>query len=163
MVWVDQAIIGIIALSAFVGLMRGLMREVLSFLIWLGALLIAWTFHKELAPTLLRWLPDPTMRLGVAFAILVSSVLVLGAIFGYLLSILVRKSGLAGTDRVLGMIFGAARGAILIAMLVFLAALMPLTEEDWWRSSSLIGRFQVLAQRVLDHVPPMAVDRLKRL
>lgn len=163
MVWVDYAIIGIIALSAIVGLVRGLLREVLSFVIWLGALFIAWTFYKELAAELARWIASPEARAGAAFLILVFAVLILGAIFGYLLSVLVDKTGLTGTDRVLGSAFGAARGAILVAMLVFLAALTPLPDDDWWQGSFLVGRFQVLAERILDRIPPVAVDKLKEL
>jgi membrane protein required for colicin V production len=163
MVWVDSAILGLIALSALVGLARGLLREVLSFVIWLGALLIAWAFHKELAAELTRWLLNPKIRLGVAFASLVALMLILGAIFGHFLYRLVRKTGLTGTDRTLGLVFGVARGAIMVAMLVFLGALTPLQEDPWWQESSLIGRFQVLAQRVLDQVPPAAVDKLKTL
>ena len=163
MVWVDYAIIGVIALSVLVGLTRGLQREVLSFVIWLGAVLIAWTFHKELAPQLAPWVDMPTARLGAAFLILVLGVLILGAIFGHLLSILVRKSKLTGTDRALGAAFGAVRGGILVAMLVFLGALTPLPEDDWWQDSMLIGRFQVVAQRILEQIPPQAIDRLKGL
>jgi len=146
-----------------VGLARGLLREVLSFVIWLGALLIAWAFHKELAAELARWLENPPIRLGTAFLILTFLVLTLGSIFGYLLSLLVHRTGLTGTDRVLGMVFGAARGAILVAMVVFLGALSPLPDDDWWQRSSFIGRFQVLAERILEWIPPSAMDRLKSL
>lgn len=163
MVWIDYAIIGIVGLSALIGLTRGLLREVLSFVIWLGALLIAWTFHRELAVELTRWFPNPTIRLAAAFAILVFAVLILGAIFGHLLSLLVDKTGLTGTDRTLGVVFGTARGAILVAMLVFLGALTPLPEDDWWQGSALIGRFQVLAQLVLEQIPPEAMEPLKNL
>jgi len=163
MVWADYAIIGIIALSALIGLLRGLLREVFSFVVWLGALLIAWAFYKQLAPELSQWITTPSFRLGAAFLILVVVVLIPGAIFGYLLSTLVDKTGLTGTDRVLGVVFGISRGAILVAMLVFLGALTPLPQNDWWQSSSLIGRFQVLAERILDQVPSRAQDWLKSL
>lgn len=163
MVWVDYIIIGIIALSALVGFTRGLLREVLSFVIWLGALFIAWTFHRELAAELTRWFASPTVRLGAAFLVLVFGVLILGGVFGHLLSLLVNKTGLTGTDRVLGVVFGVARGTILVAMLVFLGALTPLPEDDWWQKSSLVGRFQVVAERILEQIPPAAMDRLKSL
>jgi membrane protein required for colicin V production len=163
MVWVDLAIIGTIALSALVGFTRGLLREVLSFVIWLGAVFLAWTFHKELAAELTRWIASPTVRLGAAFLILMFAVLILGAIFGYLLSALVEKTGLTGTDRVLGVVFGAARGGVLMAMLVFLGALTPLPEDDWWQGSALIGRFQSLAALILEQIPPEAMSKLKNL
>lgn len=163
MVWVDYAIIGILALSTVVGLARGLLREVFSFVIWLGALLIAWTFHTELAGELAQWIAGTSARRGAAFLILVFAVLIAGASFGHFLSVLVRKTGLTGTDRVLGAAFGAVRGVILVAMLAFLGALTPLPEDDWWQTSTLIGRFQVLAERILKQIPPAAMDRLKEL
>ena len=163
MAWVDLAIIGIIALSALVGFTRGLLREVLSFVVWLGAVFIAWTYHKDLAVELTPWISNSSFRLGAAFLILVFAMLVLGAILGHLLSLVVDKTGLTGTDRVLGVVFGTARGAILVAMLVFLGALTPLPEDVWWQGSAFIGRFQVLAERILEQIPPEAMDKLKKL
>jgi len=163
MAWIDLAIVGIITLSGLVGFARGLLREVLSFVIWLGAVFLAWTFHEELAAGLARWIESHTVRIGVAFVVLVVAVLILGAVFGHLLSVLVDKTGLTGTDRVLGTVFGVARGGVLVAMLVFLAALTPLPEDDWWQSSSLIGRFQSLAELILEQIPPEAMDKLKSL
>lgn len=163
MLWVDLAIIGIILLSALVGLTRGLLREVLSFVIWLAAVFVGWMFYEALAEELTRWIASPTVRLGAAFLILVFGVLIVGAVFGHLLSMLVEKTGLTGTDRALGVVFGAARGAVLVAMLTFLAALTPLPEDDWWQGSFLIGRFQSLAEIILDQIPPEAMDKLKSL
>lgn len=163
MAWVDFAIIAVIALSTIVGVARGLLREVLSFVIWLGAILIAWTFHKELATFLGSWSESRTIPLVGAFLILVFAVVVLGAIFGHLLSVLVKRTGLTGTDRAFGAVFGGARGAVLVAMLVFLGALTPLPEDHWWQGSALVGRFQVLAERVLEQIPPQAIERLKSL
>lgn len=163
MAWVDLAILGIIALSALVGFTRGLLREVLSFVVWLGAAFFAWTFFRELAVELTPWISAPSVRLGAAFLILVFAMLILGAILGHFLSLLVDKTGLTGTDRVLGVVFGTARGAILVAMLVFLGALTPLPEDDWWQGSAFIGRFQVLAERILEQFPPEVMDKLKKL
>ena len=63
----------------------------------------------------------------------------------------------------MGVVFGAARGVVLVAMLVFLGALTPLPEDDWWRGSVLIGRFQSLAELILEQIPPEAMDKLKNL
>jgi len=178
--WVDYAIIGIILLSTLIGVVRGFLREVLSFVIWLVALLVAWTFHKEFAGTLgdriaslypqeeltdelARWITSPHLQTIAAFLILVLGVLILGAIVSHLLSRLLKKKGLIIGNRILGAIFGAARGAILVAMLVFLGSLTPLPEDDWWRQSSLIGHFQVLAERILEQLPAQVTDRLKDL
>jgi membrane protein required for colicin V production len=163
MIWVDYVIIAILALSAVIGLARGLIREVLSLIIWVVAVLVAWRFHSALADQLTPWLSTPSVRIGVAFVILVFVVLILGAILGQLLTTLVDKTGLTGTDRLLGVVFGAARGALLVAVLVYLAALTPMPEDPWWKESQLIGHFQTLADRVLAMIPPAVEAKLKSL
>lgn len=110
MTWIDYVIIGIIALSTLIGLVRGFLREVLSFITLLGALFIAWTFYKEFADKFVDWVPDLSIRLAVAFLILVAGVLILGAILGYLLYALLEKKGLTNIDHILGAVFGGLRG-----------------------------------------------------
>lgn len=163
MTWIDYAILGIIALSAWIGFVRGFMRETFSFVIWFSALLVAWTFYKDLADELARWIAMPIIRIGVAALVLILVVLILGAALGYLLSMLLEKTGLTDMDRILGALFGAARGIVLIAMLVFFVALTPLLEADWWQDSFLVGAFQFLAGPILDQIPTWLVDRLKSL
>jgi membrane protein required for colicin V production len=163
MIWVDYVIIGIIALSALIGLARGLIREVVSLVVWVAAIYIAWTHYHTAADQLAPWISTPSIRLAAGFLILAFAVLVAGAIVGFLLSTLVEKTGLTGTDRLLGAVFGAGRGVVLVAMLVFLGALTPLQQDPWWKQSILAGRFQVLAERILGEIPAEAVDKLKKL
>ncbi|MCP3662537.1 MAG: CvpA family protein [Gammaproteobacteria bacterium] len=152
MVWVDYAILGIIGISALISLIRGFMREALSLVAWAAAFFIAWSFFRELAIQL-DWFTVPSVRLGVSFAILFITTLMVGALVNYLMGQLVDKTGLSGTDRLLGMIFGAARGAILVAALVLLAGLTPFPNDPWWRDSQLVGHFQVLAVWLIELLP----------
>ncbi len=164
MVGVDYAIIGVIALSTLIGVVRGFLREVFSFVIWLVALFAAWTFHKELAGVLARWITSSHPQLIAAFLILILGVLILGAILDSLLSTLLKKKRLIIGNRILGGVFGATRGAILAAMLAFLwSPLTPLQGNDRWRQSSLIGHFQGLARHILEQIPAQVTDRLKDL
>jgi membrane protein required for colicin V production len=163
MIWVDYLIVGIIGISALIGLARGLIREVVSLVVWVAAVYVAWMYHREVADQLIPWISTPSVRVVLAFVILVLTVLIAGTLVGYLLSTLVEKTGLTGTDRLLGSLFGAGRGVVLVAMLVFLGALTPLHEDPWWKQSALIGRFQVLANRVVAEIPPDAVDQFKKV
>ncbi|MCP5448903.1 MAG: CvpA family protein [Chromatiaceae bacterium] len=144
MIWVDYIIIGIIGLSALISLIRGFMREALSLAVWVVACFVAWTFFRELAPHL-TWFSLPSVRLGAALAILFLTTLLVGGLVNYLIVQLVEKTGLTGTDRLIGILFGAARGVLLVTLLVFLAGLTPLPEDPWWNASQLIGYFQELA------------------
>ena len=144
MIWIDYIILGIIGISTIISLIRGFVREALSLVVWVLAFWVAWTFFRELAVEL-GFFSVPSVRLGAAFAILFLTTLILGAIVNYLIGQLVDKTGLSGTDRLIGMLFGAARGGLLVAVLVLLAGLTPLPEDPWWQESRLLGYFQELA------------------
>lgn len=163
MIWVDYAIMGVIGLSAVIGLVRGLIKEVVSLVIWGVAIFVAWTFYAPVAEMLTPWVSTPSLRLGLAVLLLVIGVLFLGAIFAYILTLLVEKTGLSGTDRLLGLVFGAARGAVIVALAVFLAALTPLTADPWWQQSQLLVHFQHLADQLLALVPLELTDKVKEI
>jgi membrane protein required for colicin V production len=161
--WVDYIIIGIIALSALVGVARGLIREVLSLGTWIAALVIAWLFHQEVADLLSTQLTHPLVRKGVAFVGLVLLTLLAGSILAAVLTTLIDKVGLSGLDRVLGMAFGGARGVVLIAMAVYLAALTPAPSDPVWKESTLIRDFESIGQWLLSLTPPELESRLKHI
>ncbi len=161
--WVDIAIITIIALSAVVGLARGFVREVLSLGIWILALIVAWIFHQDVADLLTAQFSQPAVRIAVASVGLVLLTLLLGAILGAVLTAFINTVGLTGVDRLLGGLFGGARGVVLVAMIVFLVALTPLPAEPWWQESSLIDTFQGIATWLLDLVPQELQLRLKQV
>ena len=161
--WVDYLIIAVIVVSALVGVARGLIREVLSLGVWILALLVAWFFHHDVAEMLTPYLSQPSLRILVAFAALVVAVLFVGAILGAIMVALVDRAGLNGVDRFLGLGFGAARGALIVAMAVFLAALTPLPSDPVWGESRLLGDFQNMADWLLDRVPEDVKARLKEI
>lgn len=161
--WVDFAIIAIVVLSALVGLARGIVRELLSLGVWVAALAVAWLFHREVADLLVAQFAQPSVRLAVAFVALVLVTLILGAILGAVLTAFVDKAGLTGADRVLGLVFGAGRGVVMVAMAVFLAGLTPLPSDPWWQESRYIGQFQGFADWMLGMVPDEIQARIKQL
>lgn len=163
MIWVDYVIIGVIVLSAIIGLARGLIREAIALAVWVLALLAAWMFHAPVAAQLTPWIATPSVRMAAAVLLLVLGVLIAGAIVAYLLSVLVDKTGLTGTDRLLGLVFGVGRGTVLVALLVFLATLTPVVDDPWWAQSRLLPKFQLLADLMLDMIPPDLYDKVRAI
>jgi membrane protein required for colicin V production len=163
MIWVDYAIIGIIGVSTLISLVRGFVRETISLIVWVLAFGVAWIYFEELAPHLAPWIETPSFRLGLAFLILFVVVLLFGGIIGYLIGQLVDKTGLSGTDRLFGMVFGAARGAVLVAILVLLAGLTPFPQDPRWAESRLIVHFQHLAAWLLSLLPPNIAESFRFL
>ncbi len=161
LIWVDYVIVGIILLSALISLVRGFVREALSLAVWVLAFWVSWTFFRELALYFEQWISVPSMRLGVAFVLLLVATLVLGGLVNYLVGQLVKKTGLTGTDRMIGMFFGIARGAVLVAIVVLLAGLTAIPSDPWWHESVLISYFQDLAIWLRDLLPPDIADKFK--
>ncbi|WP_113907317.1 CvpA family protein [Aliidiomarina celeris] len=143
MEWIDYTIIGVIALSAVISLIRGFVREAMSLAVWIAAFFIASLFYVELA-AYFPGIENDLIRNGTAVTILFVATLVVGAMVTYLVGQLVQKTGLSGTDRVLGVIFGALRGVLIVSAILFLLDVFsPLSEEDWWQRSMLIPHFDV--------------------
>ena len=153
MITVDYIILGIIALSAVISLFRGFVKEAFSLFIWISAFWLSWMFFRDLAALLIQWISLPSARLGISFALIMIVVLIIGGIIGYLLSKLVEHTGLSGTDRLLGVCFGVARGVVIVAILILLAGLTPVPEDPWWKDSLLIGHFQEISVWLRDLLP----------
>jgi membrane protein required for colicin V production len=160
MIWIDYALIGIVAISSIIGLFRGLIKEAFSLVIWVSAAWVALSFSRNFSPLLKDLIESPSIRISVAGCILFFITLIFGALISYLLTELVKKTGLTGSDRLLGMVFGIARGLVICAIAVMLAGLTPLPEESWWNESSLIPHFQSLAVWVRDHIPSGLLDNI---
>ncbi len=146
MVWIDYAILGIIGLSALISLVRGFVKEAMSLATWVAAFFVASRFYADLAVHLSN-ISDPLFRNGAAIAILFVLTLILGALVNYIVSQLVSKTGLSGTDRILGVCFGAVRGVFIVAaMLLLIDILTAFPQSPWWRESRLIPEFAVVIQ-----------------
>jgi membrane protein required for colicin V production len=143
--WVDWAIIAVILVSGLISLRRGFIKEALSLVIWIVAGAIAWLFGGALAEHLGGYIETPSARTIAACAILFVAALLVGALINFVLGQLVHATGLTGTDRLLGMVFGVARGALLVVVLVGLLSLAPVQQDIWWRESSLVPHFLIVA------------------
>ncbi len=153
MIWIDYAIIGLVLISSIIGLLRGFVKEALSLVIWMVAIWVGLTFSRGFSSFLEGMVDYPSARIAVSFVILFVITLILGALISYLLGELVKKTGLTGSDRFAGMIFGIARGLVVVAIVIMLAGLTPLPEDSWWKESVLIPPFQSLSIWLQDHMP----------
>jgi membrane protein required for colicin V production len=161
LIWVDYCILGVVALSAVFGLTRGLVREVFSLALWIGAGWVALHYNHALAAHLERAIPLDSARLAAAFALVYLGVLLLGGMAVSLLGKLLSTAGLDGSDRLAGLLFGMARGALIAAILVMLAGASALPREPWWKQSKLIPPFQALAVWLRGRIPEGVANQVK--
>lgn len=153
MIWIDYAIGGLILVSAVMGLLRGFIKEAFALTIWVAAIGVGMHYSRDFAVLLQNTISHPSARVAAAFGILFFMTLILGALIGFILNQLIEKTGLTGSDRILGMLFGVLRGSVLVSVLVMLGGITPLPEDPWWKQSLLIPPFQSLAVWLRDHIP----------
>ncbi len=152
MVWIDYAIIGIVIISAAVSLIRGFVKEALSLLTWGLAFFVASAFYKDLAAHFAN-IAEPMLRNAVAIACLFISTIILGSLFNYSVGQLVEKSGLSGTDKVLGLVFGSLRGVLICAAVLFgMDSFTPASKSTWWEQSLLIPEFGVFIEWFFEYL-----------
>lgn len=152
--WADYTILGIIGISAVVSTLRGFFSEAFSLLGWVLAFWVALTYTRPLAAHLPELIAIHAVRLGVAFFALLVTTLLVAALVSFLIGQLVDTTRITGTDRLLGIVFGIARGVIIIAVLILLAGLTPFPQDPWWHQSLLIDHFQVIAMEMRKFLPP---------
>ncbi|AFI84838.1 MULTISPECIES: CvpA family protein [Methylophaga] len=151
--WVDYLIIGIILISSGISIVRGFIKEVLSLISWIVAIWVAFMFFANFASLLTPYIDTATLRLFIAFFVLFVVTLILGALVNHLISQLVEKTGLSGTDRALGVIFGILRGVAIVTILVLAAGVTPMPSDSWWQNSLLLQHFEDLAVWVKQLLP----------
>lgn len=138
----DWIIVAVVAGSALISLVRGFIREALSLLAWVVAFALAMLFHARLAGLLVNAIETPSLRLIAAWLMVFLAVLLAMGLVNFLLSRLVRASGLSGTDRFLGSLFGVARGCVVVlVLLIVVPQVVPVTRDSWWHESTLIPVF----------------------
>lgn len=165
---VDWLIIGVILLSSLLSLKRGFVKEVLSLLTWVVAFVVAIKFADQMQALLLDQVQNDQIRYIVSYVSLFVASLIVGALVSYMLGFLIQVTGLSSTDRVLGMLFGFARGSLIVIAFVSLLSLSPAIEEtEFWKSSQLIpqlGQLNDWTREVLgkssDLVDSTLIDRV---
>jgi membrane protein required for colicin V production len=134
---IDLAILLVIALSALLGLVRGMLTEVLSLLVWIAAVILAIVLGDEVAPRL-SGIESPLLRSVAAHAGVFVLVLLVGNLLVWLLRSLFHGIGLSLPDRLLGAGFGALRGYAVVLVGVLAAGFTPWVEGAAWRESRLL-------------------------
>ena len=135
----DYLILGVLVLSMLLGLLRGFVREAIGVISWLGGLWLAWRYAHALEPFLGGAIGEPPVSTWAARTIIVIGVLVIGWIVAGILSYALRHSGLSElVDRLLGLVVGFIRGAVVVAVFVLLGHFVQLTQTSWWKTSRLM-------------------------
>jgi membrane protein required for colicin V production len=130
MTWVDLAVLAVLALSALLAFMRGLVREVLGLAAWVGAVFAGVWALPRVRPQFQHWLGASPWIDPIAFGVVFILSLIVLLLASRWISALVRASPVSGLDRTLGLVFGLVRGAAL-CILAYIGAGMVVQVDRW--------------------------------
>ncbi len=160
MTWPDYAILATVAISVLVGALRGFIKEVMALAIWALAFVLAYRFAGSVSELMAAQVSLPSARLAMGFAGVFLVVLVLGGLLVYLVGRLVESTGLSGTDRLLGGVFGAFRGLAIVVAFLLIAGFTPIPADPWWKESVMIQRLKPMVLWAADFLPESAREQL---
>lgn len=160
----DVAVLVIVGLSGLLALVRGATREALTMAAWVGALVVAYYgfgYVRELAQKTIeiRWLADVVALVVVFVVPLITFKTVASAIAEH-----VAEGGFGMADRLVGMVFGVARGAVIACALYLAVGLLvePEAQPAWITEAALLPYVQEGAGMLQDLLPADAEENGRR-
>ncbi len=161
MTWFDYSVLLVIGLSALIAVLRGFVREVLSLAAWIIAFAAASTLAAQVAPMLPEAIPNDALRMLAGFLLVFGATWLVMILITLAIVELIKVAGLGFFDRVLGLLFGLARGALVVLTAVLLAGMTRLPESPGWRDAMLSAPLEVLALVVKPWLPPDMARKIR--
>ena len=153
MATVDTIFLIIISLSVMVGILRGLIKEVISILSLIISIWASINFGAFVGSYFEFWINEPEFQLWVGMVATFICIIISGMILARILSKIFRFSFSAKIDRILGASFGFFRGCLLTSIFVLGAQLTSAPESEWWNRSNLIPYSKLLADKMIEYIP----------
>lgn len=150
----DYLVLAILGVSAVLGLLRGLIKEVLSLIAYIVAFLAAIWWGPLASTWLTVWVDNSLLRTALAYGAVFIIVLLLVGLVNVALGTLIKKTGLTPADHGLGAIFGLLRGVLFVLVLVSLAGYTDLPKEPWWQEARLSRSVVQGIQQIKLLLPP---------
>jgi membrane protein required for colicin V production len=155
--WLDWSIIFVIGASLMISLARGFIREVISLVTWVAAVWVSFHYTADLAVVLEAYIDSQVVRMLVSIAMLFFATLIVGVLVNVMVGGLLMRSRLSFADRMLGLVFGATRGLLLVTLMTMVGGLTMLPQSDWWMNASLVPYFERSATWLATFLPEKVV------
>ena len=157
----DFTAIGIVVASLVIGLWRGVIGEIVALVAWVLAFFAAKFWGVEVARVVFAGIDDPVVRIVVAWVSVFVAVLLLMSLLRLALRSLLKALGLSLTDRLLGVIFGAARGLLIVLVLVAAGGMTSAPKEKWWSEAQFAAPLETAVLACKPWLPPEVAKRIR--
>ncbi len=157
----DLIVIAILLVSALLAFSRGFVRELLSVVVWMGAIFATLYGFSYVKPYTRQWISIDWLADAAGGAAIFIATLITLTLISNMLTSQVRDSALGAVDRSLGFLFGLFRGVIIVCLAYLLIAwILPKEEQpEWLRSARTIPLVEEGAGLLLQLAPENAVEK----
>lgn len=156
----DYVVLGVVGASVLLGLWRGVVSEILALVAWVVAFFAARAWSEAASALFGSLVTDPALRYAAGFAAVFVGVLLVFGIGRLVLSLLLRAVGLGLVDRMLGSLFGIARGVFIVLVAVLLGGMTALPKQPWWRQAVLAPPLETTVIAAKPWLPPEVAKRI---
>ena len=157
----DYVVIAIVALSVALGAWRGVLGEILALVAWVLAFFVAKWCGDDVARSFFSSIGDPVLRMVAAWVAVFVGVLLAMALLRLAVRGLLKVLGLSPTDRLLGLIFGLARGLLIVLLLVAVGGMTSVVKEGWWRGAYFSAPLETAVLAGKPWLPPEVAKRIR--
>ena len=151
----DGLVIAVILFSAFLAMVRGFSREVLSLASWVIAAIAAVLLYKNLLSFVETYLSNKTIALIASLAIIFVVVFIIVSIITMKIADVIIDSRIGALDRTVGFIFGVVRGIFImvIAMLLVNQLIKPEDQAPWLKDAKTKPMLDSLSNQIWELLP----------
>jgi len=151
--WLDWGVVIIVIISLIIGIARGFVREACSLATWILSFWVGLTFYPVLIPYFAKHITTPALRVVSSFLILFIATLIIGTLVSNIIAKTVKITGLTGTDKTLGAVFGFARGIILVSALILFAGFTHAARQHWFERSVYVNQLKPVVNWLRGFIP----------
>ena len=149
----DTIILAILFISTIVGIVRGFVKESLSIAAWVISIWASFSLGDDLHNLLDPIIESRSLGIMLSYGGSFFGSLLVCSFINFILTKIIKMSGFGLFDRMLGLGFGFARGALLISILVVSTNYIAVSETKWWTESVFIPYFKPVASWFQSFIP----------
>lgn len=156
----DMAVLFVLGVSGLLALLRGLVRESLSVVVWILSGLIAYVAFPELRQFVGNYIPNVWIADAVTLIVVFIAPLVCLKIVAMVIGDCVPSGVLGSFDRILGAGYGFARGALIISLAYLGLNLVnePENHPNWIQEAQFLPYVRDGAELLASWVPEDLLD-----
>jgi membrane protein required for colicin V production len=157
----DYVVIGIVVISLALGLWRGVVGEVIAIIAWIAAVMGALEFGAATGQAVFAGIADPALRALAGCTLIFVGILVAMALVRLAVRQMVKALGLSLSDRLLGMVFGLARGVLVVLVLVAAGGMTSAPQQAWWQEAALAPPLETAVLAVKPLLPDELAKKIR--